>query len=97
MTEIKVLNRAYRYRKVGAPLAADDPIKKHEANIRGDMAFCAAMSAAIERGEEHAPVGIDTRPCTEYPVFVRLDPPVSLGSPAQMCAEASGVRYEKFI
>jgi hypothetical protein len=35
-----------------------------------DSAFCAAMLKAIRAGKEHAPIGIDTRPCTKNPIYV---------------------------
>jgi hypothetical protein len=37
-----------------------------------DKAFCAAMMKAIKAGKECAPIGIDRRPCTKNPIFVRV-------------------------
>jgi hypothetical protein len=37
-----------------------------------DKAFCAAMMKAIKAGTERAPIGVDQRPCTKNPIFVRV-------------------------
>lgn len=51
---------------------------EHERNLRGDRAFKAAMLRARQFGRENFSVGVDLRPGTEHPIFVRhhaSDPP----------------------
>jgi hypothetical protein len=38
--------------------------------IAQDATFYAAMRRAIEKGLEHAPIGIDRRPSTRRPIFI---------------------------
>lgn len=53
-----------------------------------DDAFVAAMRRAIDRGAERAPIGIDTRPCTDQPKQLRRLPDGSLlGSSAAQCMD----------
>jgi hypothetical protein len=46
--------------------------------IARDAIFYAAMRRAIEKGLEHAPIGIDRRPGTKRPIFI---PGGSAGGP----------------
>jgi hypothetical protein len=46
--------------------------------IARDATFYAAMRRAIEKGLEHAPVGVDRRPGTKRPIFI---PAGSAGAP----------------
>jgi hypothetical protein len=40
--------------------------------IAQDATFYTAMRRAIEKGLEHAPIGIDRRPGTKRPIFIGL-------------------------
>lgn len=58
-----------------------------------DIAFQSAVRAAIKVGQEHPPEGIDRRPGTERPKFIRAASMPSMGSPAAMCMDdGDGIR-----
>lgn len=58
--------------------------------VKSDDAFVHAMTVAVRTKRERAPIGIDTRPCTDDPKFVSTcsaDVRSIYGSTAQMCAD----------
>lgn len=55
---------------------------------RQDQAFVAAMTAACEAGNEHAPIGVDTTPGTARPRFYPYrERPIPTNSPAAECCD----------
>jgi hypothetical protein len=75
----------------GAPAQSGPTLSEDEETALRkleDRAFIAAMTAAIEAGQEHAPIGIERCPCTKNPRFIpRPAPMPRSGSPAATCAE----------
>ena len=55
-------------------MGMSDDTERQSRLVRMDEAFRAAMHAAIEAGQEQAPVGVVTTPGTQSPKYVPAEP-----------------------